>query len=320
MPSSVVFAGVVTWDTVMQLPCLPAPDGRVVAEAMSTCGGGPAATAAVTAARLGLAPELIAAVGDDPVASRIRCGLRAEGVGTVGVRTAPGATSGACTVLVDRPRGARSICVLPGPELRIADGSGEAAAVRAADWLHVDHAGLPAVEPLLAALPSGAPRPVVCYDAGNLNPRRCPAAVDVYVPTLQALREVYGDRAGAADVPGLLTAALADGARTVVATDGAHGAYAADGAGVWHVPGHRGVEVLSTLGAGDVFHGALVTALVRRTPLPEALAYANAVAALSCRALDGRSGIPSDTEAQALADRLPASRLTLAAPTPTPIP
>jgi sugar/nucleoside kinase (ribokinase family) len=54
------------------------------------------------------------------------------------------------------------------------------------------------------------------------------------------------------------------------------------------------VDVVSTLGAGDVFHGALLAQLVRDVPLPDALA--NACAALSCRALDGRSAIPTGEE------------------------
>jgi sugar/nucleoside kinase (ribokinase family) len=50
---------------------------------------------------------------------------------------------------------------------------------------------------------------------------------------------------------------------------------------------------VSTLGAGDVFHGALLAWLVRGEPLAEALRAANTAASLSCRALDGRSAIPT---------------------------
>src|SRR4029450_1683454 len=52
------------------------------------------------------------------------------------------------------------------------------------------------------------------------------------------------------------------------------------------------VDVVSTLGAGDVFHGALLAQLVRGAPLPDALAARNACAGLSCRALARRSGVP----------------------------
>jgi sugar/nucleoside kinase (ribokinase family) len=60
------------------------------------------------------------------------------------------------------------------------------------------------------------------------------------------------------------------------------------------------VDPVSTLGAGDVFHGALLAQLVRDVPLVEALTAASACAALSCRALDGRSAIPTARELDAV--------------------
>jgi sulfofructose kinase len=56
---------------------------------------------------------------------------------------------------------------------------------------------------------------------------------------------------------------------------------------------------VSTLGAGDVFHGALLAWLVRGAPLDEALRAACVAAALSTRALDGRSAIPTRDEVEA---------------------
>ena len=56
------------------------------------------------------------------------------------------------------------------------------------------------------------------------------------------------------------------------------------------------VEVGSTLGAGDVFHGALLAGLLDGRPLAAAGDFAAAAAALSCRGVDGRSRIPTRTE------------------------
>jgi sulfofructose kinase len=60
-------------------------------------------------------------------------------------------------------------------------------------------------------------------------------------------------------------------------------------------PGFK-VDVVSTLGAGDVFHGALMAQVVEGRPMAEALRRANAVAALSCLGLDGQSAIPTAQE------------------------
>jgi sulfofructose kinase len=82
----------------------------------------------------------------------------------------------------------------------------------------------------------------------------------------------------------------------VVATRGELGCVAWTREGeVVEAPGVA-VDVVSTLGAGDVFHGALLARFVDNAPLHDALAFANAYAALSCRALDGRSAIPSAQE------------------------
>jgi sugar/nucleoside kinase (ribokinase family) len=81
-----------------------------------------------------------------------------------------------------------------------------------------------------------------------------------------------------------------------VVTRGQEGstAFTRDGE-VLEAPGFS-LPVVSTLGAGDVFHGALLACLVKGAPLPDALRAANLAAALSCRALDGRSAIPTASE------------------------
>jgi sulfofructose kinase len=99
---------------------------------------------------------------------------------------------------------------------------------------------------------------------------------------------------------GTAEAALAAGAELVVVTRGAQGctAYTRDGE-VVNASATPLDDPVSTLGAGDVFHGALLAGFVQDLPLAEALAFANRAAALSCRALDGRSAIPTREEVSA---------------------
>jgi sulfofructose kinase len=86
-----------------------------------------------------------------------------------------------------------------------------------------------------------------------------------------------------------------DGRRAplTVITRGADGCVAHRGDETIEVPGERVEGTVSTVGAGDVFHGALLAALARGLELRDALVAANRCAALSCRALDGRSAIPA---------------------------
>ncbi len=62
--------------------------------------------------------------------------------------------------------------------------------------------------------------------------------------------------------------------------------------GRWvRVPGFR-VKTVDASGAGDVFHGACALGELRGWALEWTLTFANAVAAMKCRFLGGRRGIP----------------------------
>jgi sulfofructose kinase len=58
------------------------------------------------------------------------------------------------------------------------------------------------------------------------------------------------------------------------------------------------VKVIDTTGAGDVFHGAFIFGLLKKWPLKRVARFANACAALKCRKLGGRAGIPGLEEAR----------------------
>jgi sugar/nucleoside kinase (ribokinase family) len=62
------------------------------------------------------------------------------------------------------------------------------------------------------------------------------------------------------------------------------------------------VDCVDTTGAGDAFRGGFAAACVRAPDgdLEDVLAYANAVAALNCRALGARGGMPVAAEVEQL--------------------
>ena len=140
--------------------------------------------------------------------------------------------------------------------------------------MHADHVGY-------GAVPRGRVR--LSIDGGNPIDGLDLRGVALYAPTEPALRATFGGAARA----------LAAGAELVVVTRGERGsaAYTSEGEVLEAAP--YPVEPVSTLGAGDVFHGALLAGLLREVPLHEALEFANICAALSCRSLDGRSAVPT---------------------------
>lgn len=281
-PGRVVCVGLVTADIIASVPAWPEPDGRTVVAPFARAGGGPAATAAVTIARLGGRPSFIGAVGDDEMGERARQELGEAGVDVRHLATVAGSRTSESIILVHRSTASRSIIHAPDAALRALD-EGALGACRGAEWVHVDHAGY--------ALVADLRRERLSVDAGNPIPRLSVDGLGLYAPTLNALRERYPGRPTA----DALRDALDEGARRVAVTLGSDGAVAADHSGAWRVAGVR-TDIVSTLGAGDVFHGALLAALAAGRRLPEALRRANLAAALSCGAIDGRSAIPTPDE------------------------
>lgn len=307
----VVCIGSAALDVLMEIDGMPPQDGRIAARDGMLAGGGPAATAAVALARLGIRTDLISVVGDDVAGDIIVAGLGRAGVGTRWVRRAGGARSAISVgLIVPSPANTRSLVALAavGTAITIPDDAMEAC--RTASWIHVDHAGWP----LVASLRVAGIRTPISVDAGNpLQPERCSDA-DLYVPgEAELLRST-----GCADVASALQVAAARGAALTVVTLGADGSRylgALDPAVVdadaliragtdsppgaarhgWQV-GSPIVDVRSTLGAGDVYHGALLAGLLHGRSISGAMTYASTAASLSCRGLDGRSAIPTHDE------------------------
>lgn len=299
-PAPIVFVGVATQDAIAVVDRYPGADERVVAEDVLFAGGGPAATAAVAAARLGAEVALVAAVGDDETGGKVIDDLHGEGVDVSGIVRVPGGRTALSLVVISGPEKARAISNLPGPGFRLDENPVGLAMIESADWVHVDqhswaevrrHADVTALTGRLSV------------DAGNFIPGYRQADTALYVPTKAALIARYGNPGDDKNIEPLMRRAIADGAGVVVVTSGAEGSFAmAHDGPLLHAAIPAG-PIRSTLGAGDVFHGALLAALVRLEEgtmtggLREALDYATVVASLSCRGIDGRSQIPRHDEA-----------------------
>lgn len=258
------------------MPRRPGPDDLVWTSELVVAGGGPAATAAVALSRLGVPTFFVGSIGDDATGAAIREGLEREGVDVSELVVVPGAQSPQSSILVAEGSAGRSIVAYPGTMPRLEMTARARELCEGADWVHVDQTGYAAV-----------PRNVrLSIDAGNPVEGLDLRGVALYGPTEQALREQFRAPQDALD----------KGAELVVVTRGDQGSVAYTHAGdVFEAPAFA-LKAVSTLGAGDVFHGALLAQLVHGLPIPEALALANRCAALSCRALDGRSAIPTAAE------------------------
>ena len=285
MSAEVVCLGVVTVDTVALVERYPSEDERVLAQEIVRGGGGPAAVAAVALSRLGISTAIVGTIGDDEDGAFVRNIFDREGINHEGLSLSSSPTSGS-VIVASREHSSRAISTRQ-PVQQAPLNSAAKNLINHATWIHVDHVGITRLGEAGIARGQG---PKISFDAGYGVEKFDASLVDLFAPT---------DRMMDLRHPGksLETALRADfHENIVVATRGSRGS-----AGFSKADGYvqaRGfaIDVVSTLGAGDVFHGALLAQIIQGRPLSEALHRANAVAALSCRGLDGQSAIPTTKE------------------------
>ena len=268
----VLSVGIATVDTIVLVDKYPAADERVVALQSVRAVGGPATTAAVTMARLGIDVSLSCVIGDDEDGRFIFDTLKREGVDTRNVIVNPAIHTAIGTIVVSKSEKTRAIMVQPHSEL-----PSKPANIGDYQWIHVDQFGMNAIKDWGVSRGGSAK---LSIDIGYATPGLNSADYDLYAPSENITTDV---------------SSAARDKNIVVISQGGEGSVYSDGVSSGKVNAISG-EIVSTLGAGDVFHGALVATQVWNKPIEEAVTIANTVAGLSCRALDGQSGIPTKAE------------------------
>ncbi len=270
-PPPLVCCGLATLDVVQRVERLPGPDEKLVALGLTVTFGGPAANAAATAAALGVPAVLVTALGAGPVARLVSDRLAAAGVRVVDLAAGAPGDPAVSAVLVTASTGQRA--VVSTNATGWPDDLGAAAARAAEDVL--DGAGAVLVDGHHVAAGiavAGAARRrgvVVLADGGSWKPglERLLAHVDVAILSADLVVPVGdADPGGGGAADGLLDAVAALGPSFVARSAGAGPVRVRLASGAYDEvtpPAVAPAEVVDTLGAGDVLHGATGAALAR---------------------------------------------------------
>lgn len=278
--------GITVLDRIWYLADLPKEGGKYVANNYTEVGGGPAATAAVAAAKLGADVDFIGRVGDDDTGSRLLAELESLGVNTRFTRIFKGARSSQSAVLVDAS-GERIIANYPSPDLP-----------EEADWLQdIDFSQWDVVladvrwhDGAKQALTLARQQGVTTILDADITPQNIADLVALSdhaafsAPGLQRMTQI-------AEAESALKKAQTLTNGHVYVTQGKDGCYWLEKGALSYLPAFQ-IDVVDTTGAGDVFHGALAVGLAQNQPAQEAVRFASAVAALKCTRPGGRAGIP----------------------------
>ena len=261
-------------------------------------GGGLVATGLVAVARLGGTARYVGKIGDDDHAQFIIREFKREGVDTNCVRIVPRMSAIRTIGVINPAKGFRTLfyCLDDAPivepdemdrdevlagKIIFVDGFQLKAAIQAARWGR--EAGR-----------------LVLMDAERTEPDNDEmAALSTHV--VASLRFAQS-RVGGCEAPEAARRlfkklAAQDAGKVVGVTAGSNGSYFVSREGEFHQPAFQ-VPIVDTTGCGDVFHGAFAYGLAKGMELRKIAEFASAVAALKCRKLGGRAGIPSLAETQ----------------------
>ncbi len=265
------------------VPRHPGPDEKCKAEKLVRAHGGPAATAAVVAARLGCPSAFVGYICDDALGHEHLKELSAEGVYTGYVtRGEMPTTTAAVTV---KPDGARSIVFFSGdrkPMTSTPDLKGVHPKVLLFDGRE-PHISLDLLER------AAKWRAQSVLDAGSVH--HGTLALESKVDYLVA-SEKYARQRTHIDHSPDAARALSEFHPNIVVTFGDKGLYYKTSFGEGTLSAY-GVPVVDTTGAGDAFHAGFAVGLARGQSLIDTLRFASATAALNCGAIGGRTAAPT---------------------------
>jgi len=317
MSAVVAVVGSLNMDFVVSVPRLPAPGETVLGRNFQMIPGGKGANQACAAGKLGagsVRARMAGKVGYDLFADHLKASLAAAGVDVSAIHATRSQPTGIALIWVDES-GQNAIVVAPGANHALSPSEVEAlrptfrGARLALFQLETPLATVAAA--LKLAREEGA-QTVLDPAPAQVLPEELLAEVDILTPNESEACLLLGrapERLALEQVPGIAAALLALGPRAVVLKLGELGCYYADGGRAFASPGFR-VQATDTTAAGDTFNGALAVALAEQRPIEEALAFANAAAALSVTRLGAQASIPSREEVeQFLAARRGRSRL-----------
>lgn len=248
--------------------------------------GGPVATALVALARLGVRCRFYGVTGDDREGEKIRQSLVDEGIGVKGLKRRENASSQTAFIAVEKGTARRTVFwKRPSGAALTAEEAGEEL-LEDCEFLLLD--GLMEEVSLRAAEGARARNIPVMLDAGSARPGLTEIAgrSDYLVASEDFARGNDWDLS-----PEFLAERKKSlGLKALTITLGESGSITVSDR-VDRIPAF-GVEAVDTTGAGDVFHGGYIYGLLQGWPIRDTVIFASALAAMKCRKVGGRSGIP----------------------------
>ena len=305
-PFDVVGFGLNSIDLLAVVAEYPACDSKAPLQRFARLPGGEMATAMAACAKLGWTARYIGSFGDDEFGQISRDSLTSAGVSIEGSRTVRGATNQFAVIIVEAASGRRTICWDRDPALMMDPSTVPCDAIVSGRLLVVDAVQTAAAtRAARAAREAGIPT-IIDIDKVRPGTSDLLRSIDAIIAAESFLPQFTGyEELGRA----LEAIAREFDAPLVCATLGSEGSLARVNGREIRTPAFA-VDCVDTTGAGDAFRGGFAAGCLENPDgeVEDVLEYANAVAALNCRALGARGGLPTRAEVVALLSTLNSRR------------
>jgi len=280
-------------DILTQIDTYPLEDSKVKVTGWKQVGGGQASTCACLIASLGGKAAFIGRLGNDTEGDQAIEEMENYGVDCSFVKRDSKFLTPKAFIAITKNNGSRTIFYESaiGPSLKKQDLP--LTEILSSKTILIDPQEIPVGVEIIDLLKENK-----CYTI--LDAERVKEGLEILIPKVDALiasRSYIEERCPHLSVENALKKLQAERFAFTAVTLGERGAIAINDNKIITVPSLP-VSVIDTTGAGDNFHAAFAFAIVRNKNIPDALAYASAVASLTCRGIGGRSGFPTESEAE----------------------
>jgi sugar/nucleoside kinase (ribokinase family) len=299
----VVGLGLNSVDLIAVVAEYPASNSKQPLQRFARLPGGETATAMAVCARLGWRAAYVGRFGSDDLGVLSRASLISEGVDISGSRTVADATNQFAVVLVDARSGDRTVLWDRDPALGMRPADVPRDVVTAGRILLVDYHETAAATQAARFAREAGMATVIDVDRVRPGIAELLRHMDAIIAAEGFPEELTGYGSPGRALEGI---AREFDAPVVCVTLGSEGSLARCGGQEIRTRAFR-VDCVDTTGAGDAFRGGFAAGCLRAAApgatdvsLEDVLVYANAVAALNCRALGARGGIPTIDEVERL--------------------
>ena len=275
-------------DLAVNVRCFPKPNGAERIQNLSWQGGGKVASGMVAAARLGLCCGIMGNVGDDKYGTFCLRDFQDHGIDTEQMCVRKNRTTNFYIVISDEGSMGRSFVFYPGNAECMTEEELNIEYISNSSYFYMANLDSVTKKAAQMAKQKGSK---IFMDADSYTDELLDAIswIDIFIGSEFVYEKML--EAGKS-VKENCEYLYNKGPEIVIFTFGEKGCAGISKEGFFEIPAFD-VDVKDTVGAGDVFHGAFLAAIVKGLSPKDAARFASGVAAIKCTRIGGRAGIPN---------------------------